>query len=196
MSQQPLKDNADVLVLGAGIIGICCALALQKKGHTVTIIDPEAPGSQTSSGNAGGIAVTEVIPLSMPGVLRSAPQWLLDPAGPLSIRWQHIPSLLPWFWRFIEAGSQQNVARIVPVLASLLRTVYQDFEPLLQEAGIAGQLHKQGSITLYQNRSTYNRAALEWDLKREQGVRFETLSPAEIHDLEPALVQGNGTLFV
>lgn len=187
MSEQ---HSQRVLVLGAGIIGLCCALALQKKGYRVSVIDPAEPGSQTSFGNAGGIAVTEVVPLSLPGILRSVPGWLLDPAGPLHVRWRHLPSLLPWLWRFVRAGSREQVAHIVPVLARLLDRVYADFEPLLRDAGIAQQLHQGGSLTLYRKRANYTRDALEWELKRQQGIRFETIGPAGISDLEPDLAPG------
>jgi len=184
---EALKESNRTLVLGGGIIGLCCALALQKNGHKVTIIDPEAPGSQTSFGNAGGIAVTEVVPLSLPGTLRNTPKWLLDPAGPLYIRWSHLPALLPWLYRFVRAGSMTNVARIVPTLTLLLKDVYQDFEPLLQAAGIAQHLHRGGSLTLYKRRSTFQSDSLEWEIKRQQGVRCEVIGPADISDLEPNL---------
>lgn len=182
---EPKSNTA--LVIGAGIIGICSALALQKKGYHVTLIDPATPGSETSRGNAGGIAVTEVLPLSLPGVIWKTPKWLLDPNGPLCIRWRHLPYLAPWFWRFIQAGSNKNIAGIIPVLTELLRPVYADFQPLLQEAGVEHLLHKNGSLTLYHRLSTYKSEARDWALKREQGIRFETVTPDEIQQLEPAL---------
>ena len=180
-------SQGTVAVVGAGIIGLCCALALQKKGYQVTLLDPNAPGSQTSFGNAGGVAVSEVIPLSMPGILLKAPWWLLDPAGPLYIRWRHLPALLPWFWQFIRAGSKAKIQHIVPVLRHLLAPVYQDLQPLLKEAGVEGLLHKGGALTLYQKRRSYQQAAAEWALKRQQGIRFEPVSHEQIRQLEPGL---------
>lgn len=184
MSETPSNT---AIVVGAGVVGICSALALQKKGYRVTLLDPAAPGSQTSLGNAGAIAVTEVLPLSLPGIIWKTPKWLLDPGGPLSIRWRHLPYLTPWLWRFFQAGSNQNIAEIIPVLTDLLKPVYADFKPLLREAGIEKLLHKNGSLTLYHHYKTYKSESREWALKREQGIRFETVTADEIRGLEPAL---------
>ena len=85
-----------ILVVGGGIVGVSCALFLQRDGHAVTIIDPADPGTKTSYGNAGSLSMSSVLPTAMPGLWKKLPRMLLDPAGPLNIRWQYLPRLLPF----------------------------------------------------------------------------------------------------
>src|SRR5438132_569751 len=101
-----------VVVIGAGIVGLSTAHHLLKEGAKVTLIDRDPEGDKASFGNAGGIAVTEVIPASVPGLFLKVPGWLLDPLGPLALRPAYAPKLIPWFLRFSKAGSASEVKRI------------------------------------------------------------------------------------
>ena len=76
----------DVVVIGAGIVGIASACHLAEEGHRVLLIDRDEPAMGASFGNAGAFAFSDVMPLASPGIMRKAPKWLLDPLGPLSIR--------------------------------------------------------------------------------------------------------------
>ncbi len=176
-----------VLVVGAGIIGICCALELARAGFRVTVTDPEPPGRMTSFGNAGGIGVTEVVPLATPGTLRRVPGWLLDPLGPLSIRWRHLPRILPWLWRFHRASTPARIERAARALAALLRPTYDDLKPLLRDAGIADILVERGALTVYGSNAARQRDDWEWEIKRAHGVRFEPVDATQLRALEPAL---------
>ena len=91
-------QDTDVLVLGAGIVGICNAIALNEKGFNVTLVDRDEPSEATSFGNAGVISQWACIPQSMPGLWKKVPKWLLDPSGPLSIRWSIKPYSLTLAW--------------------------------------------------------------------------------------------------
>jgi glycine/D-amino acid oxidase-like deaminating enzyme len=99
------------LVIGAGIVGLCCARALLHEGHTVTVVDRDPAGDKASFGNAGGLGVTEILPAAAPGVIWHVPRWLLDPLGPLSIRPTHLPRLLPWLVRFLRSATAREAAR-------------------------------------------------------------------------------------
>jgi D-amino-acid dehydrogenase len=101
-----IDDNQTkkILVLGAGIVGICNALALREKGFEVTLIDKNEPSDATSYGNAGVISQWACIPQSMPGLWKKVPKWLFDPNGPLSIRWSYLPRMTPWLIEFLKAG--------------------------------------------------------------------------------------------
>jgi len=89
------ENHKKVGIAGAGIVGVCTALMLQRRGFKVTLIDPNPPGEGASFGNAGCFNGSAVVPMSMPGNLTSVPKWLLDPMGPLSIR----------FWGRCQSGS-------------------------------------------------------------------------------------------
>ncbi|MEJ0071773.1 MAG: FAD-dependent oxidoreductase [Pseudomonadota bacterium] len=98
-------------VVGAGTVGVCCALYLQRDGHRVTLIDRASPGSGCSYGNAGVIQIGACVPIATPGVLREVPKMLLDPEGPLVIRWQYLPQLAPYLLRFIARRGRRASRR-------------------------------------------------------------------------------------
>lgn len=187
MSRAPPCPVRSVAVIGAGIVGMSIARYLQRDGCRVAVIDPLPPGKGASFGNAGGIGVTEVVPLSLPGLIWRVPRWLLDPLGPLNIRWSYLPRLAPWLWRFWRAGRRLKAEAASRALASLLAPVYEDYDILLAEAGIRDILHRNGCISLYESEAALRRDALEWELKRACGVRLERLGPEEIRQLEPDL---------
>ena len=82
-----LKTAPHATIVGAGIVGVSTAAFLQREGYAVTIIDRLPPGEGCSFGNAGGIAFAEITPTIHPRMLTKIPRWLLDPLGPLTIRW-------------------------------------------------------------------------------------------------------------
>ena len=84
-------------IIGAGIVGVSAAAFLQREGYQVTIVDRVPPGEGASFGNAGGLAFAEIVPTVHPNMLMKIPGWLLDPLGPLTIRWSYLPKALPWF---------------------------------------------------------------------------------------------------
>src|SRR5947209_20114758 len=106
-------------VIGGGLVGLCSALHLQRIGREVVVIDPGDPKRAASYGNAGQFAVGEVVPLSVPGVLYSVPGWLLDPLGPLAIRWRDLPRLMPWLIRFLRQSAASRTEEISSVMAAL-----------------------------------------------------------------------------
>jgi D-amino-acid dehydrogenase len=175
------------LVIGAGIVGLCCARALLREGHAVTVIDRDPAGDKVSFGNAGGLGVTEILPAATPGVIWQAPRWLFDPLGPLSIRPAHLPRLLPWLVRFLRSATAREAARITGVLVGLLAPVYDDMMPLLAELGSAGDLHRVGALWVYETEAGFERDEASHDVRRRHGVAVEAISVAEARRLEPAL---------
>ena len=180
-------SGQQVAVVGAGIIGCCCALELHQRGYRVTVIDPEPPGSGASKGNAGGIAPAEVLPLASPGILRKAPKWLLDPLGPLTVRLGHLPKLAPWLWRFWRASTAAQVERSAAALAALNGLTFALTEPLYQDAGLAGDLRKIPALNLYESEAAFHRDQGAWRLRAELGVRTRVLEGPALRELEPAI---------
>ena len=180
-------SDQHVAVVGAGIIGCCCALELRHRGFQVTVIDPEPPGSGASKGNAGGIAPAEVLPLASPGILRKAPKWLLDPLGPLAVRPGYLPKLAPWLWRFWRASTEAQVHRGAAALAALNGLSFQLTKALYQDAGLAGDLRQIPALNLYESEAAFRRDRGAWDLRAKLGVRMRMLEGDALRELEPAL---------
>lgn len=158
--------NIHIAVVGAGIVGLAVAFHLLKEGAQVTLIDRDPEGDSASLGNGGGIAVTEVVPASAPGSLWRVFGWMIDPLGPLAVRPSHAPKLIPWLSRFAQAGTQREVDRISKALATINSRVYEDLLPMLSETGLAGELNRNGSLSLYESDAGYRRDAAEWARKR------------------------------
>jgi D-amino-acid dehydrogenase len=177
----------NVAVVGAGIVGLAIAHHLHKDGVAVTVVDRDPEGDKASFGNAGGIAVTEIVPASVPGLLWRVPGWLADPLGPLAIRPAHAPKLVKWLWHFARAGSPSEVARISAALLALNSRVYDDLVPMLSDIGLSDELHRKGALTVYETDDGYHRDRDEWQFKRRHGIEVEEMSGDEARRFEPAL---------
>ena len=175
------------LVIGAGIVGLCCARTLLREGHAVTVVDRDPAGDKVSFGNAGGLGITEILPAATPGVIWQAPRWLVDPLGPLSIRPLHLPRLLPWLRRLLRSATAGEAARITAALAGLLAPVYDDMLPLLAELGLSSDLHRVGALWVYDTEAGFERDAASHNMRRRHGLKVEAISVAEARRLEPAL---------
>jgi D-amino-acid dehydrogenase len=177
----------DVVVIGAGIVGMCCASTILRAGHRVIVLDRGAPGEGTSFGNAGCLNASSVVPISMPGVLSQVPRWLLDPEGPLVLRWRYLPHLAPWLWRFVRAGQPEKVAAQARALRALLGSTLESYAPLVKAAGAEDLIHRAGHLTVYKSEASFARDARAMDLRRANGVTVDDLSFDELRQLEPGL---------
>ena len=174
-------------VLGAGIVGMCCALHLQRDGHLVTVIDRLPPGEGTSSGNAGLIQVDSCVPIASPGILRDVPKMLLDPRGPLVIRWRYLLPLLPWLVRFVAAARPARVEAISMALADILSHALAGFAPLIRDAGAGDLFRETGVLYVYRSQAAYRSGLRDHDLRRRRGMRLDEVPADEIRQIEPAL---------
>jgi len=179
-----------VAVIGAGIVGAACATELLRDGHQVTIIEPgDLGGEQAASyGNGAWLSPSSVVPPSMPGLWRKVPGFLADPLGPLAIRWPYLPRLAPWLVRFVQAGS--SVAR-VEATARALRPLVADaperHRALAAGAGVPDLIERQGLLYVFPARADFEREALAWRLRRDNGVEWLELDADELRQQEPEL---------
>src|SRR5688572_24892428 len=113
------NERDTVVVIGAGIVGVCAAWQLARRGASVTLIDYDEPGRGCSYGNAGALSFGSVAPLAMPGVMRDAVSMLFDPAAPLRIPLAYLPKAAPWLARFVRSARPDAVQRISQALSTL-----------------------------------------------------------------------------
>ena len=179
--------SAGVVVVGAGIVGVCCASYLRRDGHDVTLVEREGPGEGTSKGNAGALSPGSCVPLAMPGIVRKVPGWLTDPEGPLRIRPAYLPRALPWLVRFVRSAKPERVAEISDALRALHRHVFESYEPLVREAQCADLIRRTGTMVVYRSEQAFVSSRREWELRRERGAELRELSAGELHELEPML---------
>ncbi|MEH6630362.1 MAG: FAD-binding oxidoreductase [Halopseudomonas aestusnigri] len=176
-----------ILIIGSGIIGLCSGNYLLKDGHDVTIVERDALGDGASCGNAGAIAATEVVPFALPGLWKDVPGWLLDPLGPLSLRLSYLPQFLPWLYLFLKSSNQKKVEKSTKAMAAFLENAFEDYKPLLGNAGLEGLLRKEGSIMAYKSEKGLAKDKYFWDLSQRNGIEFQHLNRQEILEREPSL---------
>ena len=181
------SDASHAVVVGAGIIGVCCALQLQREGWAVTLIDRRGPGEGASYGNGAVLTCEAVVPVQTPGILRRVPGMLLDPRGPLTVRWSYLPSLLPWLTRFVADSRWPRVEEISVALATLLHGAIDDFEPLLDIAGARDMLRRTGWFCVYESEAGFRQALPLIELQRRRGIDLEVIGGDELALREPAL---------
>jgi D-amino-acid dehydrogenase len=187
MAQKPSPSKGRVLVIGAGIVGTCCALWLRQLGFAVTLVDRDVPGSGCSAGNAGIMHSGSVLPLLTMSILRRLPQMLLDPEGPLVVRWRYLPSLAPWLARLAGYARPAEVARISNALSGLLRGALDATRALAAEAGAGHLLCNEGELYVIQGRAAQVLAAKNVSFYRSRGVQVVELRAAELRERVPVL---------
>ncbi|MBK1841161.1 FAD-binding oxidoreductase [Azospirillum sp. YIM B02556] len=179
-----------VVVSGAGIVGASCALELVRDGRQVTILEPEAPGGRQSASYGHGcwISPASVVPMSMPGLWRRVPGYLLDSQGPLVIRWGDLARLTPWLLRFVMAGATVGrVERTAAALATLLADGPARHMALAGAIGCGDLIRQDGLLYAYPERTAFEAEALSWRLRRMTGLNWRELDRAALEAREPGL---------
>ncbi|MGO1074579.1 NAD(P)/FAD-dependent oxidoreductase [Inquilinus sp. CA228] len=179
---------AGIAIIGGGVIGCATGVWLAAGGHEVTVYERRPEDRHASAGNAGLLAFPEITPLARPGVLKSVPRWMMDPLGPLALRWRDLPALTPWLLRFLAAARAEQVERSTAALGGLMRGALDDHHELARRAGLTGHLRQTGAIDIYDTEASFRAALPEWELRRRLGgYDFEPLTPDQARALVPDL---------
>ncbi|MGL4320590.1 MAG: NAD(P)/FAD-dependent oxidoreductase, partial [Paracoccaceae bacterium] len=187
--------QADIAIIGAGVVGLCIAKALTEAGHEVVLVDPADPGSGASYGNAGTIADYAVMPVGTPDVLRNLPSLLFDRNSPLAIRRAALPGLIPWLARFARQSLPAAAARNAQTIAGLLAGAGPMWQGLLRDIGAAGLMRQNGCLYLYETPAAFRAAEADMTTRRAMGVTVELISADALHQLEPHLPPMAGAAF-
>ena len=176
-----------VVVIGAGVVGLSAAIALEARGLAVTVLEREAPAAGASAGNAGAFAFTDILPLASPGILRKAPKWLLDPLGPLSIPPSYAMQIAPWMFRFWRACSASRVAHSTAAQTALMDLSKATLEPFLTETGTASMLRKEGNLQVYESQAELDASLPGWKARAEHGIEFRHMDASGMAEIQPGL---------
>jgi len=178
-----------IAVIGAGIVGVSCALHLQRLGASVTLIDRQEPGGvdAASYGNAGILARCSMVPVTTPGIMLKAPSLLFDADGPLFIRWPYLPRLLPWLIPYLRSSKPERVEHIARNLAPLLFDSVDEHLALAKGTDALRWVRPCQYMYLYENRQAYERDSFAWGLRRTHGFDWQTLEGDAVRELNPDL---------
>lgn len=179
--------RSDVVVIGAGVIGLSAAIAAQMRGLNVTVIDREGPAAGASAGNAGAFAFTDILPLASPGILRKAPKWLLDPLGPLSVPPRYALQIAPWMFRFWRACAAARVEGSTRAQTSLMDLSRSELEPFLSATGTLPMLRKDGNLQVYESDAELQASLPGWEARARHGIEFRHMDAAGMADIQPGI---------
>ena len=184
------SENANsVAVIGAGIQGVCIGLNLIKKGFKVTIVDRDEPGKNSASyGNAGHFSPYASLSMNRPDILADVPAMLLSTTGPLALRWNYVPRMIPWFLKFIKNCTKNRMMHTAKYMHQILDLALPAYDELFQEIDISSLVESRGIIYFWTDQDLKSRE-LEINVRKELGVEQKLLKPHEIHDLEPHIKQ-------
>ena len=180
-----MTKKLKVGIIGAGIQGVCNALFLQKKGFHVTLFDREEPGSQTASyGNAGHFSPYASVPVNRPDILADVPSMLLSSTGPLALKWNYVPKMIPWFLKFLKNCNKKNMMHTAKYMHQILDLALPAYDELFEEIDLSGLVENKGIMYIWNDQNLKSRE-LEINIRNEIGAEQQLLSKSEIHDLEP-----------
>jgi D-amino-acid dehydrogenase len=187
MMQDSSSIETDVAVIGAGIIGLSVAMYLQADGRKVLLVDRKGIGQETSSGNAGALAFSDILPLASPRILRQAPRWLLDPLGPLAIRPGYALQIAPWLMRFGLASRPAAYRASIEAITALMRLSAQEFGKMLAQANASHMLRPDGSLQVYEGEAEFQASLPGWEERTRAGITFEHVRGERLRQLQPGL---------
>ena len=180
-----MNKSLKIAIIGAGIQGVCNALFLQKKGFQVTLFDREEPGSQAASyGNAGHFSPYASVPVNRPDILADVPAMLLSSTGPLALKWNYVPKMIPWFLKFIKNCSKKNMMHTAKYMHQILDLALPAYDELFEEIDLSGLIEDKGIMYIWNDQNLKSRE-LEINIRKEIGAEQQLLSKSDIHDLEP-----------
>ncbi len=180
------EKNLKIGIIGAGIQGVCNALFLQKKGYQVTLFDREEPGSAASYGNAGHFSPYASVPLNRPDVIADVPSMLISSRGPLALKWNYVPKMIPWFARFILNCREEKMMHTAKNMHQILDLSLPAFDELFDEIDLGELVENNGILYVWTDQNMKSRE-LEIRIRDELGVKQQLVNKKEIHDLEPNL---------
>lgn len=180
-------EARNIAIIGAGIIGLSCAVRLTNAGHKVTLIDRDEPGKGTSFGNAGHIATEQIHPLASPQTIAALPKYLLDPSSPIKLPLSYLAQITPWLFRFAYASRPSQFKRGTAALTSLQLTALSDLQELLAIAGTPNLLYQSGNLVVLEK--SHNIVAAQQQIRtyKQAGIAVDWVSATTVQEKAPSL---------
>ncbi len=181
-------SQTDVLVLGAGMVGISAALHLVKRGRRVVLVDRRGPAEETSFGNAGLIQREGIVPYMFPREWGVLFRYALNQSTDAAYHLSSLPRIAPWLFQYWRASSPAGKARSARGLLPLVERSINEHEALMTEAGVGDMMRRTGYIRAYRTQVGLDKAlTLDEAERRAYGINSTVLDPQTLSNLEPHL---------
>ena len=183
------QGELPIIVIGAGIMGVCVAENLRRAGQKVVLIDKVLPGDQhqASYGNAGILAQSAIVPVSAPGIISQIPSMILNPGSPLFLKWRYLPQLMPWLIKFLMNSSEAKVREISSALDVLIAdSVEQHIS--LSKGTPAEKFIREGDWTYYyRDKEAMKKDLFAIRLRKANNIKFEIFENEDLWKKDPFL---------
>jgi len=176
-----------VAIIGAGIAGVATALWLQRLGRNVILIDRTGPGEGTSFGNAGVLAASSVLPVTVPGLVKKLPRMLMDPTSPLFVIWHRVPGLMPWLVRYLRHASHPETRRISRGLATIVTDTLAQHTELARGTRAEHRLTDWGYAYAYPSRDAYLEDDFAWSCRTKAGFPPREVEGDAVQEFMPGV---------
>jgi D-amino-acid dehydrogenase len=194
-SKRPQRANRtmdfDVIVLGAGIVGVSSALHLQDRGRRVALVDRRGPGEETSFGNAGLIERSSIVPYGFPRKIGTLLRYARNHSTDLYWDYKALPAYATWLARFWWESAPQRLAAAARDMLPLIDRSVAEHDALIERAGVGHLVHDGGWIEVFRTRAAFDHEAAAAEAAvSTHGLRVETLDGTALQAREPALGAG------
>lgn len=181
-------ENRSITIVGGGIVGLCTAYHLVRRGATVRVIERSPEGNNAASvGNAGSISPGSVLPVAYKGMLRDVPRMLLDPLGPLRTTLGGLRDHGGWLAKFLAMSSENSIRASSSAISGLVQSSMDQHIKLLESIGSMDLLHRTGQLHLYLDTKARKQDQFGWALRKEYGVEVVDLDRDGLLELEPSI---------
>lgn len=177
----------DVVVVGAGVIGLCAAYYLARAGRSVCVLDQTGPGAGASFGNCGMISPSHVLANTLPGLPWRAFKWMFQSTAPFRVVPQANLAFLSWMVNFTRRCTHAQVVRVAPALNALLKSSRSLFSELLQREQMRVEFEENGCLYVYATEQGIANEVNWHPLYAELGVNVRILDNAQLIKAEPEL---------
>jgi len=186
---RPIMPERRVIVVGGGVIGVCCAYFLAKKGAEVILVERGEIGQGASFGNAGTIAAGHP-PLNKPGRIRRSLLDLLNPKSPLYIPVRWDPGLVRWLWAFRGFCTDRHLTASMGALAPLGHASLELFDVLVESEGLLCDYKRSGYYEICRTERGLAEVARDAAMMRQYDYHPREMDADELREIEPALLEG------
>lgn len=185
-----MAESKHIVIVGGGILGLCCAHYLAREGHQVTVVERDGATDTTcAEGSAGYISPSHVIPLAAPGMVWAGLKWMLNPRSPFYLKPRLDLDFIRWGLLFARSCSARNVERSAPVLRDLCLASRELFLEFAETAQNSFELEKAGLLMLCQSEQTLAHEGELVALANRLGVEARTLDARQTAELDGSGLQ-------
>jgi len=190
------ESHSDVLIIGSGVIGVCCGHYLAQSGHRVCLLDRNNIGAGSSWANAGLICTSHCVPLAAPGVPQKVFAWMFRPDSPFYLKLRFDRNLSAWLWSFMRHCNPKHRDRCLPILRDFSRASANLYREFAQDPKLDFDHGAEGLLQVANTDKGFDEIVSEAHLQKSIGVDATIVTPDQIADYLPGIrTRTSGAVF-